>query len=380
MNDDDKALRMALANQLAAGGYLRTAPWQAAVEAVPRHAFLRGGFFEQVTGSTPTAWRPVMPHDPNWLRRCYDDDSLVTQIAGTIVPRDIRGEILRAPTSSSTMPGLVVRMLEELQVDYGHRVLEIGTGTGYSTGLLCHRLGDDHVTSVDVDEDVAGRARIALGDTGFHPRILTGDGLTGDPDGTPYDRLIATCGVVDLPYAWVEQTRPGGIILATLCGWLHSSELARLTVGEDGTARGRFLGGQISFMLARPQLPPPLGMLPDLDDGDAHPTSLAPDILDDWNTRFVAQLAAPKAQHISLDRNGRTEHVLIDVSAGAWASLFQDRDRYGDGWTVRQGGPARLWDAVEAHVARWRADGAPALERFEVVVTSEGQTVTWPKG
>ncbi|WP_018542184.1 MULTISPECIES: hypothetical protein [unclassified Streptomyces] len=114
-------------------------------------------------------------------------------------------------------------------------------------------------------------------------------------------------------------------------------------------------------------------MLPDLDDGDERPTSLAPDVLDDWNTRFVAQLAAPRAQRISLDRNGRTEHVLLDVSTGAWASLAQE----GDGWTVRQGGPVRLWDAVEAHVARWRADGAPALERFEVVVTPEGQTVSW---
>ncbi|AJC58225.1 ATP-grasp peptide maturase system methyltransferase [Streptomyces sp. 769] len=375
MTDDDKALRMALANRLAAGGYLRTAPWRTAIEEVPRHDFLRGGFFDHVADSAPTAWRPVLPHDPGWLRRCYDDDSLVTQIAGTIVPRDIRGEILRAPTSSSTMPGLVVRMLEDLQVEDGHRVLEIGTGTGYSTGLLCHRLGDDHVTSVEIDQDVAGRARGALGNIGYHPRALVGDGLVGDTDGAPYDRLIATCGVVDVPYAWVEQTRPGGIILATLCGWLYSSELARLTVGEDGTAHGRFLGGQISFMLVRPQLPPPLGMLPDLDSGAERPTSLGADALDDWNTRFVAQLAAPGAQRIRLDRNGRTEHVLIDVSAGAWASLAQ----VGDDWTVRQGGPARLWDVIEGHINRWRADGAPDLEQFEVTVTPEGQTVTWPK-
>ncbi|MGO4754946.1 protein-L-isoaspartate(D-aspartate) O-methyltransferase, partial [Streptomyces sp. 2MCAF27] len=195
---DDKALRLALAERLAVGGYLRTPPWRAAVEKVPRHEFLRGGFFEQVPGSAPTAWRPVVPDDPRWLTRCYDDDSLVTQIAGTIAPRDIRGEVLRTPTSSRTMPSLVVRMLEDLDVQDGHRVLEIGTG--YSTGLLCHRLGDDRVTAVEVDEDVAGATRVALGNLGYHPHLITGDGLAGDPDGAPYDRLVATCGVVDLPY------------------------------------------------------------------------------------------------------------------------------------------------------------------------------------
>ncbi|WEO92940.1 DUF6087 family protein [Streptomyces sp. FXJ1.172] len=292
MSDDDKALRLALADRLAAGGQLRTAPWRAAVEEVPRHEFLSGGFFEPVPGSAPTAWRPVMPDDPRWLERCYDDESLVTQIADTIAPRDIRGEILRAPTSSRTLPSLVVRMLEELQVQDGHRVLEIGSG--YSTGLLCHRLGDDRVTSVEVDADVAGTARVALGNCDYCPQVIVGDGLAGCPDGAPYDRLVATCGVVALPHAWVEQTRPGGTILATLSGWLYASELARLTVGEDGTARGRFLGGQVSFMLARPQLPPPLGTLPDLNAGQERPATLAPDVLNDWNTRFVAQLAAPR--------------------------------------------------------------------------------------
>ncbi|MGW5660674.1 hypothetical protein ACWEWG_11285 [Streptomyces sp. NPDC003758] len=124
---------------------------------------------------------------------------------------------------------------------------------------------------------------------------------------------------------------------------------------EDGTARGRLLGGQVSFMIARPQLPPPLGLLPDIDDGEERTTGLPPDALDDWNTRFVAQLAAPRAQRLSLNRDGRTEHLLIDVDAGAWAALIQD----GETWTVRQGGPARLWDDVEETVTQWRAGPGP---------------------
>lgn len=372
---DDKALRLALAERLAASGHLRTEPWRAAVEDVPRHEFLRGGFFERADSPGSTSWRPVLPDDPRWLGNCYEDASLVTQIAGTITPRDIRGEILREPTSSSTLPGLVVRMLEELQVEDGHRALEIGTGTGYSTGLLCHRLGEDLVTSMEVDPEVSNRARAALGRAGYAPLLIAGDGLAGHPDAAPYDRLIATCAVTDLPYEWVEQTRPGGIILATLSGWLHSSELAKLTVGEDGTARGRLLDGQISFMIARPQLPPPLGLLPDLNDGEERTTLLPADALDDWNTRFVAQLAAPRSQRLTIDRDGRTEHLLIDVDATAWAALAQN----GDTWTVRQGGPAHLWDHVEETVTQWRTDGAPGLNQFQVTVTPDGQTLTWPR-
>ncbi|MCX4676961.1 ATP-grasp peptide maturase system methyltransferase [Streptomyces sp. NBC_01433] len=374
MSDDDM-LRRRLAGRLVNGGHLRTRPWREAVEAVPRHEFLRGGFFERIDGRGPTAWAPVMSYEPGWLERCYEDESLVTQIAGTIAPEDLRGEIMRAPTSSSTMPSLVVRMLEDLDVSEGQRVLEIGTGTGYSSALLCHRLGDSLVTTVEVDEGVSARAGAALGDCGLFPYRVVGDGLEGHMGCAPYDRVIATCGVVTLPYSWIEQTRPGGSVLATVGGWMYSSELARLTVHDDGTASGRFLGGGVSFMLARPQTPPPLGVLPDLDRGDERRTLIGADILGSWNERFVAQLAAARAQYVRLDRNGRTEHVLLDAEAGSWAVLWADGS---DGWAVRQGGPDRLWDAVEDHVSRWCADGSPSLERFEINVTPSRQSITWP--
>ncbi|MFF9215648.1 ATP-grasp peptide maturase system methyltransferase [Streptomyces viridosporus] len=372
MTMDSAALRQALAGHLAAGGALRTQPWRQAIEAVPRHEFLHGGFFER---SAPDAWRPVLADTDGWLERCYADESLVTQIAGTIVPGDIRGEILREPTSSSTLPSLVVRMLEDLRVEDGDRVLEIGTGTGYSTGLLCHRLGDDRVTSVEVDPEVSRRAGAGLGACGYFPELVVGDGLAGHKDGAPYDRLVATCGVLELPHPWVEQTKPGGTILATLCGWMHASELARLTVGDNGVAHGRLLGGQVSFMLARPQSPPPPGMLPDLTAGEERAARLGADVLDDWATRFVAQLAAPRVQRLSLTLADTTQHVLVDVEAGAWAVLSLD----GEQWTVRQGGPAQLWDQIEEHLLRWRADGSPPLDRFEIIVTPEGQRITWPK-
>ncbi|MDX2817513.1 ATP-grasp peptide maturase system methyltransferase [Streptomyces sp. PA03-5A] len=370
MNEQD--LRRQLLDHLTADGSVRSPQWREAVAVTGRHEFLRGGFFRQVPGSAPTAWEPVMPDDEGWLPGCYSDTSLVTQIAGTIVPGDIHGRILRQPTSSSTLPSLVVRMLEDLEVEDGMRVLEIGTGTGYSTALLCHRLGDQHVTSIEIDPPVAVRAANALATLGHAPDLITGDGLAGHKDSAPYDRIIATCSVLAIPEQWIAQTRPGGQILATLSGWMHSSELARLTVHDDGTATGQPLGGQVSFMLARPRQPPPLGMLPDLDAGTERDTITGPDALDDWAARFVAQTAAPAAQRLDLGNLGQ---LFLDTATGTWALLRRDQH----GWRVRQGGPDRIWDAVEDRLARWRHDGSPTLDQFRITITPDGHhDISWP--
>ncbi|UXY33019.1 ATP-grasp peptide maturase system methyltransferase [Streptomyces sp. HUAS TT20] len=370
---DQAQLHKQLLHTLTAGGSLRTEPWKRAAEAVPRHEFLRGGFFRRVEASAQLAYEPVLEGDAGWLEACYKDDSLITQIAGTIVPRDVRGQILREPTSSSTLPSLVLRMLEDLHVESDSKVLEIGTGTGYSTAVLCARLHEDNVTSIEYDEDVAGRARMALARQDMFPTIITGDGLLGYAESAPYDRTIATCGVRTVPAAWVEQTKPGGLILATIGGWLGSSELARLTVNDDGTATGPLLSGDISFMLARPHAAPPLGILPDLNKGKEREAVIGSDVLSDWATRFVVQLAAPNAQRLTMDRDGHTEDVLIDVKSSSWAAVYADGGR----WIVRQDGPEALWDAVEAQLGRWHAAGTPALEEFTVTVTPDGQAISW---
>lgn len=373
MTDQAQQLRSRLVDTLTANGSLRTAPWKQAAEAVPRHEFLRGGFFRRVDGAGPTAWAPVMEDEAGWLESCYQDESLVTQIAGTIVPADVRGQIRRRPTSSSTLPSLVLHMLENLQIEPGMSVLEIGTGTGYSTGLLTSRLGEKNVTSIEYDEDVAVRAGTALARLGLHPTLVHGDGLLGHPEGAQYDRVVATCGVHTVPAAWIEQTRPGGRILTTIGGWLGSSELACLTVHDDGTASGPLLNGHVEFMLARPHLPPPLGLLPDLGTGLEREAVIGADVLDDWTARFVVQFAAPQAQRLTMARDGRTEEVLIDVESGSWAALYEEAGR----WTVRQDGPGALWDSVEELLGRWHASGTPAVEKLSVHVTPRGQDLRW---
>ncbi|HEY8534261.1 MAG TPA: rRNA adenine N-6-methyltransferase family protein [Micromonospora sp.] len=153
---------------------------------MPRHVF------------TPRIYRPVSegdygrfvavpPSDPGWLDAIYRDDVLITQINGDdqLWQRALTEPVTGEPTSSSSQPSLMATMLEALDIRDGHRVVEIGTGTGYQAALLCHRLGAENVTTVEVDPGLAATARQRLGDIGYAPRVVVGDGLAGDPAGAP---------------------------------------------------------------------------------------------------------------------------------------------------------------------------------------------------
>ena len=367
--DAGAARRRRLADQLAACGDLRGAAWRAAVEAVPREAFLTGRVYRPVR-SGPTWWQPVTQEQvgqDGWLDLAYQDVTWVTQLDGTDTPGPEPG----IPTSSSTMPGLVVRMLEDLDVRDGDRVLEIGTGTGYSTALLAHRLGADLVTSVEVDPGVAGRAAAALQATGYAPHLVTGDGLAGYPERAPYDRIIASCSVRYIPWEWLAQAAPGARIVATLCGWMSGSGLASLTVAGDGTAYGRFLPGMVSFMSARAHAAPFDPVLPKAD-GDVRAARYGADLLDDWTGAFLAQLAAPDVSSARVSYDGaRFKTLLTERATGSYAWLDGDDD----GWTVIQQGPTRIWDQVEETLATWDDAGRPAQEQLAIQITPDAQTV-----
>ncbi|WP_329018393.1 ATP-grasp peptide maturase system methyltransferase [Streptomyces sp. NBC_00690] len=372
-------LRAQLADRLAETGLLRSGVWRAAVMAVPREVFVPA-FFRRSDGPQGTVWTPATPATETsgaWLEEVYADETLVTQLDGGVHPGDVDGPVSGDPTSSSTLPGLVVRMLEDLDPKDGARVLEIGTGTGYSTALMCHRLGSDHVTSIEYDPATAASARTAIATAGYSPRLIQSDGLQGDDDGAPYDHLIATCSVRTIPPAWLHQVKPGGTILTTVSGWLHGSGLARLSVGEDGTAFGTFLPGTVSFMIARPHAAPDLGDFSSLlrQPAEERPAHHGPEVFRDWVPLFLTQLAAPKAQGIStrLDGGPWLAHT-IDVGSGSFATLVPGEDS-GSGFRVRQGGPHRLWDDVEAAVDAWKAAGSPPQTAFTLTITPTEQRV-----
>ncbi|MGP3949423.1 methyltransferase domain-containing protein [Streptomyces sp. 7N604] len=227
--------RAALVRTIAADGWLADPAWRAAFEDVPRHLFVpyyyvpvRGGFERLSSGNPDPGVRA------RWLSGAYADTPLAIRV------RD--GELI----SSSSQPSLMARMLESLHVRDGDTVLEIGAGSGYNAALLAHRLGEDRVTTVDLDPEITESARGHLAAAGYHPAVVTGDGARGCPSRAPFDRILATCALTSVPRDWLEQCWPGGLVLAPL-----ATGLLALLVDDPGHAEGRFLNTPAYFVPLR---------------------------------------------------------------------------------------------------------------------------------
>lgn len=190
----------ALTDQLGRAGVLRDPAWRQAMLSTPRHVFVPRYY----THNRQIIDANKRRHQAQWLADAYADRPLVTKVSRR------SGVAL----SSASQPTVVVTMLELLEVHDDDRVLEIGTGTGYNAALLCARLGDDHVVSVDIDADLVSQAHQRLAALGHHPVLITADGADGAPAYAPFDRIIATCAIPAIPTAWLEQLAPGGRIVA----------------------------------------------------------------------------------------------------------------------------------------------------------------------
>lgn len=176
--------RTRLAERLRADGRAGTAVSEAFL-AVPRHVFLPGDSVD----------------------RAYEDAAIV-----------IKSDADGLPVSASTQPAMMAIMLEQLGLAPGHRVLEIGTGSGYNAAVIAQIVGDSgSVVSIDIHPDLVDRARISLAAAGSaNVTVRCGDGAAGVPGHAPFDRIIVTAGVWDLEPQWLAQLGPGGRIVAPI--------------------------------------------------------------------------------------------------------------------------------------------------------------------
>lgn len=352
-------------------------PWGAACFAVPRHRFIPDQVWvSPASGQDHWVDRWADPH--RWWEAVYSDSVLVTQIDEGTLPLTAENAARSIDhTSSSSTPSLVFACLDLLDVRPGDRVLEIGTGTGWTAGLLAHRVGELHVTTVEIDSALAARATASLRDTGFRPDVLVGDGTQGAPHDAPYDRVHVTCGVRDIPYAWVEQTRPGGVLVLPWTGEFGVGRLVRLTVRPDGTATGTFADEAWYMPMRSQRKGAPMRPWAGDCDGVESTTRLDPRLIDrpadGAGIVLSVRISGVEWLRWAPDASGTTTYWLLETGAHreSWAAV--DHRTGTDTFEVEQHGPRRLWDEVVAAYAAWDRWGRPGAERLGLTVTPDGQ-------
>ncbi len=360
-----------LAEQFVTKRILRTPAWREVFERTWRHPYVPGYYPDK---DAPCVLSVDPAQRAGWLDAVYSDTTLITKVMPVPLSRALRPATGTIYTSSSTLPSLVLDMLEELDVTDGHRVLEIGTGTGYNAALLCERLGSAQVTSVDIDPELVDLARERLAANGHTPTLAAVDGEDGYPPGAPYDRIIATCAVPAIPGAWLEQAAPGAVILTDVHGSLGGT-LARLIVDEHGSAVGPFVPHWAGFMTMRHEIDQAEHFRPWVAEPFSESvTSIDPAPLAMHGLfGFVVQWHLPDVTRAhTLDDDGRPV-VVLNADDGSRAEIAMNPNA--GGYRLRQYGPQRLWDRVEEAATFWNDEGRPSYERFGITATPRGQHV-----
>ena len=135
-----------------------------------------------------------------------------------------------------SQPYVVAYMSEQLAVEPRHRVLEIGTGSGYQAAVLS-RLAREVVT-VERYRTLAETARTRLETLGYdNVTVVVGDGLAGHPERAPYDRIIVTAAAEQIPDPLLEQLAEGGVMVLPLGPHGGPQRIVKLTKTKDGSER-----------------------------------------------------------------------------------------------------------------------------------------------
>lgn len=192
--------RRMVAEQIKARG-IRDERLLAAMSEIPRHRFV----------------------PPHLADRAYDDAPLPIGEGQTI-----------------SQPFIVAQMTQALRLSGTENVLEVGTGSGYQTAILCHLARE--VVTVERYAVLQARAEELLRELFLdNVRFRTGDGTLGFREEAPFDRILVTAAAPDVPSPLFEQLAEGGILVIPVGGrW--EQDLVRVRK-EAGAAKKDFLGG-----------------------------------------------------------------------------------------------------------------------------------------
>jgi protein-L-isoaspartate(D-aspartate) O-methyltransferase len=135
-----------------------------------------------------------------------------------------------------SQPYVVAYMTELLELQPQHRVLEIGTGSGYQAAVIS-RIASQ-VVSIERYRTLAQGARKALDRVGYtNVEVITGDGFEGARHRAPFDRIIVTAAAEEVPQALVDQLAEDGILVLPLGPHSGAQHLVRLRKSGEGVTR-----------------------------------------------------------------------------------------------------------------------------------------------
>jgi protein-L-isoaspartate(D-aspartate) O-methyltransferase len=343
------------ADSLRQSGAIKSDAVHAAFATVPRHRFLPHFRYRA------DEYTIDVDHEPpaDVLDLVYANNALITHTGSD-------GD----PTSSSSAPSIMAKMLETLDLRPGLRTLEIGAGTGYNAALIHHITGAPVVT-VEAGRQAATEATTALRELGLSDdevSVIHADGYPGYPQRGPFDRIIVTCGIAGIPVSWLDQLAPGGRILAPIA---HAG--VHPIVALDQEAPAGPLTGQVrtwgDFMPAAGSLRPaslfhhdPADDIPATDAqriSDAGPLLDQASYHDLWCYLGAVDTRATRAYpNVGAFDLSQGVCALVDPNGGtAW--VHQDG-------TMTVAGNHELGEQLPAHVRSWERLGRPAVDDWVI--------------
>ncbi|HEV2079457.1 MAG TPA: protein-L-isoaspartate(D-aspartate) O-methyltransferase [Allosphingosinicella sp.] len=159
-----------------------------------------------------------------------------------LVPEEVRDQAYRNTPlpigyeQTISQPYIVALMTDLLDAEPAHKVLEVGTGSGYQAAVLAHLVR--HVYTIEIVEPLARRAAGQLRSLGYdNVSVRSGDGYAGWPEHAPFDRIIVTAGADHIPKPLVDQLRPGGIMVIPVGSGRNQLQLTVVRKDLKGSIR-----------------------------------------------------------------------------------------------------------------------------------------------
>lgn len=134
-----------------------------------------------------------------------------------------------------SQPSTVAFQSELLETEPGMKVLEIGTGSGYQTAVLCAM--QQKVFTIERHKPLFDATKLLLNQLGYKAMCFLGDGFAGLPGFAPFDRILITCGAPYIPERLLEQLKVGGIMVIPVGTGNEEMEMLRVEKTGDGQYR-----------------------------------------------------------------------------------------------------------------------------------------------